>query len=775
MPHPADPTPPDRPARGFGPEQDGEGTREPYPGPVAGWGAARSVAAILLKHGKPIEGPAAMLRMNHPEHGFDCPGCAWPDDPRGPALDLCENGVKHATWEMTDRRADRSFFAKHTVAELASWTDHALEAAGRLTEPMRYDSATDRYQPISWPEAFEVVGGHLRGLGSPHHASFYTSGRLSNEATFMFSLFAREFGTNNLPDCSNMCHEASGRALLASIGTKKGTVDLSDLERTELVVLIGSNAASNTPRLLTSLVEVMRRGGSVVHVNPLVEGAATRVIVPNQIGEMIRNRATSTASLVLQPRIAGDLAVLRGVAKHLLEQAGRDPSAIDGEFLRRHTHAFEEYRALVESTDWSEIERQGGVPESSIREFGEIYRRAGSAVFGWCLGLTQHEHSVDTIREIANLLLLRGNIGRAGAGAMPIRGHSNVQGNRTCGQNPRPTEAWLERLDKSCGIRSPREPGLGTVGTIEAMRRGEVKVFLCMGGNFAMAAPDPETTFEGLRNCDLTVQVSTRLNRSHLVHGREALILPCLVRSELDAGIRGPQSVSVENSMSTVHLSTGHRTPASPDLRSEVSIIAGFARATLEDSPTPWDDWAADLDLARDRMSEALEGFEDFNRRVRLPYGFRLAQPARERVFPTPSGKAEFSLAPLPDAVPAEGRLVLGTVRSHDQWNTTIYANDDRYRGVRNLRTLVFMNEDDMRDRGLANLDLVDLKSFGRDGSTREIRGFRAVPVSIPRGCAMGYMPEMNALCPIGDFSSQSDQPLMKHMIVEVAPSGVAT
>ncbi|MGA1398926.1 MAG: FdhF/YdeP family oxidoreductase [Phycisphaerales bacterium] len=774
MPHPADPSPSDQPARGFGPESGGSFSQEPYTHPVAGWGAARSVTAILLQGGKPIEDSASLLRMNHPDRGFDCPGCAWPDDTGNLKLDLCENGVKHATWEMTSERAGREFFAAHTVAELSTWTDHALERAGRLVEPMRYDATSDRYVPISWEDAFATIGRHLRGLGDPNRASFYTSGRLSNEATFMFSLFVRQFGTNNLPDCSNMCHEASGRALLASIGTKKGTVDLPDLEQTDLVVLIGSNAASNTPRLLSALVKVVRRGGSVVHVNPLVEGAATRAIVPHEFAEMAMLRATSTGTLALQPRIAGDLALLRGVAKHLLECSATDPNAIDRTFIDQYAHGFEAYRSLVESTPWSELERQCGIAEASIREFGEIYRRADSAVIGWCLGLTQHEHSVDTIREIANLLLLRGNVGREGAGAMPIRGHSNVQGNRTCGQNPRPTEAWLQKLDAACGIRSPRAPGHGTVGTIEAMRRGDVKVFMAVGGNFALAAPDPETTFEALRQCDLTVQVSTRLNRSHLVHGREALVLPCLVRSERDPSAGGSFSVSVENSMSVVHLSTGHHEPASAALRSEASIVSGIAMATLAASPPPWSAWAGDLDLVRDRMASALEGFEDFNHRVRRPHGFRLRQPARERVFLTPSGKAEFSLAPLPDSVPRSGRLLLGTVRSHDQWNTTIYANDDRYRGVRNLRTLVFMNEADMRERGLAKFDLVDIRSFVRDGTTREVRGFRAIPYSIPVGCAMGYMPELNVLCGIGDFSTQSDQPLMKHLEVEIVPSRIA-
>jgi molybdopterin-dependent oxidoreductase alpha subunit len=731
------------------------------------------VAAILLKGGQPLTDAKVLLGMNHPERGFDCPGCAWPEDPEAPHLDLCENGIKHATWELTPKRVNRDFFARHTVAELSGWTDFALEDAGRLVEPLRYDAACDRYRPVTWDEAFATVARHLRGLGHPGRAAFYTSGRLSNEATFMYSLFAREFGTNNLPDCSNMCHEASGRALRASIGTGKGTVELADLERTDLVVLIGSNAASNAPRMLASLVKVVRRGGSVVHVNPLLEGASGRTIIPRDVLAMASFRSTPTSTFDLQPRICGDLALLRGVAKHLFERSVDEPAALDGDFLARFTSGFEGYRSMVEATPWDELESQSGLGRERIREFGEIYRKAPSAVFAWCLGLTQQEHSVATIRELVNLLLLRGNIGREGAGVCPIRGHSNVQGNRTSGVNSRPTEAWLDRFDAANGIRSPRQHGLDTVGTIAAMSRGDVKVFVGMGGNFAMATPDPDATFAGLRSCDLTVQVSTKLNRSHLVHGREALILPCLPRSERDLGRSGPQSVSVENSMSVVHLSTGRREPASPELRSEASIIASIALATLESTPTPWAAWAADLDLVRDRMSEALEGFEDFNRRVREPRGFRLRQAARERIFQTPSGTAEFSIEPLPDTLPAAGRLLLGTVRSHDQWNTTIYANDDRYRGVRNLRTLVFMHADDLRERGLAAFDLVDIRSFARDGSVREVRGYRAVPHSIARGCAMGYMPELNVLCGAGEFSPQSNQPLMKQIEVDIVASEV--
>jgi molybdopterin-dependent oxidoreductase alpha subunit len=746
-------------AIGCGPNAGGAFSQADYHHPAAGWGAAVSVGLVLLRQQELIEGTRVVFKMNHENGGYDCPGCAWPDDRKGLRMDICENGIKHATWELTKKRVTRDFFAAHTVSELSNWSDFALEDAGRLTEPMRYDAATDKYVPMSWDEAFALVGHHLRGLDSPNEAAFYTSGRLGNEATFLYQLWAREFGTNNLPDCSNMCHEASGRALSAAIGTGKGTVDLIDLEKTDCLIVMGVNAASNAPRMLTSLAEAYRRGAQVVHVNPLVEAAARRTIVPHDILRMATFQSTRTSTLNIQPGIAGDMALMRGVAKHLFEAAASDPKAIDHHFIERHTAGFDAYKSLVETTPWETLERQSSVPTAQIREMGEVYRKSQSAIISWCLGVTQQENAGDTIREIVNVLLLRGNIGREGAGPCPIRGHSNVQGNRTCGIDHRPGEEWLARLDKACGITSPRAHGLDTVRVIPAMMRGEVRVFVGLGGNFALAAPD------------LTVQVSTKLNRSHIVHGRDALILPCLGRTEKDHGKNGLQGISVEDSMSMVHLSFGMKDPGSPQLRSEVAIIAGLAAASLPTSRTPWGDYATDYDLIRDKMAEALSGFEDFNRRVRQPLGFRLKQPARELVFLTDTGRANFSAAPLADTAPAPGRLLLGTMRSHDQWNTTIYSDDDRYRGVKNLRTLVFMNRDDMRERGLEKYDLVDITSFAKDGSTRGVRGYRALPYDLPRGSAMGYMPELNVLCPIGDYSPQSDQPLMKHVVVEIRPS----
>ncbi|WUH89499.1 FdhF/YdeP family oxidoreductase [Streptomyces sp. NBC_00433] len=754
-----------------GPTPKGEPGFRPYHHPAAGWGAAKSVTRFLVRERALADGPRAIMKMNHENSGFDCPGCAWPDDLKGLHLDICENGIKHVTWEMTRKRVGRDFFAAHSVSELYGWSDYDLENQGRLTEPMVYDPESDHYVPISWKDAFEVVGRALRELDSPDQASFYTSGRLGNEATFLYQLMIREFGTNNMPDCSNMCHEASGRALTASLGTGKGTADLRDWEAADALFIMGVNAASNAPRMLTALAEADRRGASIVHVNPLVEAAATRTIVPHDFTDMALFKSTRTSSLNLQVRIGGDMALLRGMAKAILEESKNDPKALDQEFIDRHTTGFEDYRALCEATPWEEIEEQSGLSRADVLEAARVYGEADRSIISWCLGVSQHEHGVDTVREIVNVLLLRGNLGREGAGPSPVRGHSNVQGNRTCGIDHRPTEKFLDRLAEVCGIDPPREHGLATVDTIRAMRRGDVKVFVGMGGNFALAAPDTPVTYEALRTCDLTVQVSTKLNRSHLVHGRRALILPCLGRTEKDHQRKGVQSMSVEDSMSMVHLSVGMRRPASKDLLSEPAIIAGIARAALPETSTPWQWYVEDYDRIRDTMARVLDGFEDFNRRVRLPLGFRIKQPARELVFETPSQRAEFSCAPLPDVVPAPGTLALGTMRSHDQWNTTIYSDNDRYRGVRNLRTLVFMNRADMRERGIGDLAPVDITSTAKDGSRRRLKGYLAVPYDIPRGCAAGYMPEMNVLCALVDHSEQSDQPIMKHVKVTIFPA----
>ena len=759
-------------ALGRGPIPAGDYARHEYHHPAAGWGAARSVGRVLERAGVPAAGVHALFVMNHENGGFDCPGCAWPDDPDGLKLDICENGVKHVTWELTPATADRDFFASHPVSELAGWTDYDLEAVGRLAEPLSYDAATDKYVPISWEDAFAMVGDELRALEAPHQASFYTSGRLSNEATFLYQLWVREFGTNNLPDCSNMCHEASGRGLTAAIGSGKGTVDLRDWQNADAIYLIGDNAATNAPRMLTWLAEAERRGAQLIHINPLNEAASRRTIVPHEFVDMATFHTTAIGTMNFQIRIGGDMALMRGVAKAVLEAANVDTDVLDRQFLKFHTKGLEEYRALVAATPWSELVRDSGISEPDIRKLAKSYIKSKRVIIAWCLGVTQHEHGVDTVREIVNVLLLRGNIGREGAGPCPIRGHSNVQGNRTCGVTHRPDDAFLDRLGDVCGFEPPRQHGLGTVATIEAMRRGDVKVFVALGGNFALCTPDLPYTAEALRRCNLTVQVSTKLNRSHLVHGKRALILPCLGRTDKDHQASGEQGITVEDSMSMVHISYGMQEPPSPQLRSECAIIAGMAQATLPNSKAPWRNYVENYDRIRDTMAQALEGFEDFNIRARHPHGFRIAQPARERIFHTPSGHAEFSLAALPDDVdPGEGRLVLTTFRSHDQFNTTIYSNDDRYRGLKGLRSVIFMNESDMQDRGIEEFGLVDVKSFSKDGTERAVYGYRAVRYEIPSGCAGGYMPELNVLCGIADFSTQSEQPLTKHLIIEVKPA----
>jgi len=761
-------------AKGEGPNEGKKPSQATYQHNTASWDASFSVGKVLIKSGAPINGVRAIFRMNHENGGFDCPGCAWPDDRKGLHMDICENGIKHSTAEMTSKRCDAEFFSNHTVTELKTWSGYQLENVGRLTEPMIYEPGTDKYIPISWDNAFKMIGDKLQRLHSPHEAAYYTSGRLSNEGTFLYQLLTRELGTNNQPDCSNMCHEASGRAMTASLATGKGTVDLIDWQKADLIVLMGLNAASNTPRMLTALTEgVKDHGTKVIHINPLIEGAARATITPHDFMDMALLRATKPSTLNVQPRIGGDFALLRGLAKALLEDAETEPHAIDKQFIKNHTHGFDNYVAQCKAEEWQVLAHQSGVSENVMRELATIYKSSRACIFAWCLGLTQHEHSVDTVREIVNVLLLRGNIGREGAGPSPVRGHSNVQGNRTCGINNRPTEAWLKKMDDACGITSPREHGYGTVATIQAMMKGELKVFIGLGGNFVKSVPDPDYTEAAIQQCELTVQITTKLNRSHVVHGKSALILPCLGRTEIDMQESGPQFVTVEDSMAMVHQSKGMKPPASAQLLSEIAIVAGIAKASLPQSKTPWDAYVKNYDTIRETMSKALNGFEEFNRRVRQPLGFRLKQPARELIFETPSGMAEFSTASLPDVVPKQGCLKLMTMRSHDQFNTTIYTDNDRYRGVKNIRTILFMNQQDMNERGIEQLGFIDITSIARDGSRRQLCAYRAVAYDIPMGCTAGYMPELNILCSITDFSSQSEQPLFKDISIEVSPSKI--
>ncbi|GGK43779.1 FdhF/YdeP family oxidoreductase [Nocardia camponoti] len=745
---------------------------KPYKHPAAGWGAAIAVGKfMILKEHEPFIGTYGMFKMNQYQGGFDCPGCAWPDARDGLILDVCENGIKHTTWEMTHNRTTPEFFAEHTVSELATWSDYDLENQGRLTHPMVYDAKTDHYVPISWQDAFEMAGKAIRELPDPNLASYYTSGRLANEATFLYQLMIRETGTNNMPDCSNMCHEASGRGLQASLGTGKGTCDLDDWDQSDALFIMGLNAASNTPRMLTALAKAYKRGAQIVHINPFIEAGARDTIIPHDIPSMVLFQTTPTSTLNLQVRVGGDFALIRGMAKATLEECDTNPKVINHEFINRYTVGFDDWMAEVKGTTWADIQKQSGLSETEIRKAAQIYCDAKSSIISWCLGVTQHEHGVETIREIVNLLLCRGNLGREGAGPSPVRGHSNVQGNRTCGIDNHPPKAWIDRLNEVCKINAPYEDGLDVVGTIEAMQAGKIKVFMSMGGNFVQAAPDSAYTYEAFQKCDMTIIVSTKLNRSHVIHGKQALILPCIGRTEHDHQRSGQQVISMENGMAVVHLSKGMKKPASRHLKSEPAILAGIAKQALPNTKTPWEWYVEDYDRIRDTMSKVLEGFEDYNRRVRLPLGFRIRQPARELIFLTPSGKAEFSSVRMPDTLPPEGKFSLFTTRSQDQWNTTIYTDNDRYRGIKNLRTLIFMNKHDMKDLGLKEFDEVDITSYARDGSTRQLLKYKVIQYNMPRGCTAGYMPEMNVLCAIGDYSTESRQPLMKSVKVTVVPS----
>jgi molybdopterin-dependent oxidoreductase alpha subunit len=752
-----------------------------YDRPAGGWDALRNVARHLIEQDVPVHGAKTLLSVNQPD-GFDCPGCAWPDRDHTSTFEFCENGAKAVAAEATKHRATPELFAKYSVAALARYSDHWLEDQGRLTHPMRYDAASDHYLPVSWEEAFALIAEHLNGLGSPDEAIFYTSGRTSNEAAFLYQLFVREFGTNNLPDCSNMCHEPSGTGMTPQIGVGKGTVSLRDFELADAIFIFGQNPGTNHPRMLGELRRAAKRGAAIVSFNPLRERGLERFADPQDKLEMLHGGSTRISSDYFQLRIGGDLAAVKGIIKHVLEvdeQARRDggPRVLDVDFITRHTTGFAGFAADVADEDWDTIEAESGLSREQLRRAGDIYLSAGSAIFCWGMGITQHKHSVATIQMLVNLLLLRGNLGKPGAGACPVRGHSNVQGDRTMGIHEKPSPAFLDRLAQVFGFAPPREHGFDTIAAIEAMLDGHGKVFFGMGGNFATATPDTEATHRALRNCDLTVHVATKLNRSHLVHGCEALILPCLGRTEIDVQETGPQAVTVEDSMSMVHLSAGINAPASTQLLSEPAIVARLAEATLgERSKVPWRWLAGDYDRIRDAIAAVFDDFQDFNARVRVPGGFRLTNSAAERRWLTPSGKACFMAHRVPTDLPVHRARAVGgppvftltTVRSHDQYNTTIYGLDDRYRGVYGERRVLFASAGDIALLGLQAGDWVDLESLCDDGVRRRALRFLLVEYDIPRGCLAAYYPETNALVPLSSFADHARTPTSKSIPVIV-------
>ena len=748
---------------------------------AGGWGALKSCGKRLLETGSPFAGARAMLKANQPD-GFDCPGCAWGDPEHGSSFEFCENGVKAVSWEATDKRVTPDFFARHTVGELREWTDYALEHEGRLTHPMRYDRATDRYLPVAWEDAFREIGAILNGLDHPDRAEFYTSGRASNEAAYLYQLFVRLYGTNNFPDCSNMCHEASGVALRQAIGVGKGTVLLEDFEKADAIFVIGQNPGTNHPRMLGDLRRAAMRGAEVVVFNPVRERGLERFSDPQDKLEMLRGGSTSIASNYYQPRLGGDIAAVRGMAKAVFAAddaalAEGRPSILDHAFLAEHTVDFDAYRKAVEATGWGEIEDQSGLSRAEIEEAAAIYSGADSVICTWAMGVTQHRHSVATIREIANFMFLRGNVGRPGAGLCPVRGHSNVQGDRTVGINEKPPAAFLDALEREFGVAMPRRNGHNVLGAIGAMLDGSAQAFIGLGGNFARATPDSTLIAKALSSQKLTVHIATKLNHSHLLPGEAGFVLPCLGRTEIDRNSAGvSQIVTVEDSMSMVHGSGGINRPASPELRSEVAIVAGIAAATVGSARVDWASLADDHDRIRDLIARTIPGFEDYNSRVRQPRGFHLRNTAAHREWNTPAAKATFSSVTLPEATEhqiasrGEGVFVLQTFRSHDQYNTTVYGMDDRYRGVYGERRVIFMNPKDMDRMGLKPAERVDVVGLHDDGVVRVADDFRLVPYDIPRGSVAGYYPELNVLVPLSTFGSESDTPASKSVLVSFRP-----
>lgn len=757
-----------------------------YPHPAAGWGALKNVAFQLVNQRIPAKGVITLLSQNQPD-GFDCPGCAWPDKEHTSTFEFCENGVKAVAAEATAKRVTPEFFAKHTVAELMEWSDFKLEDQGRLTNPMRYDSATDKYVPLEWDEAFAMIGRQLNTLSHADQAVFYTSGRASNEAAFLYQLFGREFGTNNFPDCSNMCHESTSVGLPEMVGIGKGSVTLEDFEHTDTLLLFGHNPATNHPRMLGELRECARRGAKIVSINPLRERGLEKFADPQSIVEMVTFGGTRISEIYVQPKLGGDLAFVKGMIKCLIEWddqaiATGGKRILDVDFLQQHTHGFDSFAADIRAESWEPILEESGVSREQIESVANIYANGERVIATWGMGITQHKHSVATIQMITNLMLLRGNIGKPGAGLCPMRGHSNVQGNRTIGIYEKPSNAFLDSLGTVYNFEPPRKHGHDVVSAIRSMLEGDVKVFISLGGNFSIATPDTDRTWQGLRNCDLTVQISTKLNRTNLVHGKNALILPCLGRTEVDMQASGAQGVTVEDSMSMVHISYGMNKPASPHLKSEPAIVAGIAHATLTNSKTPWLWYVEDYSRIRNDIERVLPDFAQYNERIKVPGGFRLPVPSYDRVWRTASGKAEFRVHAIPRDLPIhKAREQFGdkvfnlmTTRSHDQYNTTIYGLNDRYRGIFGERRVVFANKEDLAEQGLKAGEYVDLVSVWQDGITRRADRFLLVEYDIPRGCLGGYYPETNNLVPLESVADISHTPTSKSVPVIMEPHRAA-
>lgn len=753
---------------------------KPYRNAAGGWGSLEATTRFVLDSKQALKNIRNLLRVNKSK-GFDCPGCAWGDD-NSSTFSFCENGAKAVSWEATRKAVDLDFFAAHSVTTLRQQSNYFLEYQGRLTHPMRYDRASDRYVPIDWDAAFALIAHHIGNMAHPNQVELYTSGRASNEASYLYQLFGRMLGTNNFPDCSNMCHEASGIGLKQSIGVGKGTIRLDDFEHADAIFVFGQNPGTNHPRMLHSLRHAADRGAHVVSFNTLRERGLERFANPQNPLELLTPLSGTISETYLQPNLGGDMAAVRGMVKALLETHRQRLSAgeaglFDQDFLSTHTQQVDEYLAVVDATSWQKIEQQSGLSEAQLRYVAAIYQRSPRVICTWAMGITQHKHSVATVREIVNLQLLFGQPGKPGAGLCPVRGHSNVQGNRTMGIDEKPTAAFLDRLAAHYDFTPPCAAGHNTVEALEAMLRDEVKVLIALGGNLAAAAPDSARTEEALSRCDLTVHISTKLNRSHLVTGKvDALILPTLGRTDLDMQASGAQFITVEDSFSMVHASQGVGQPLSPLQRSETAIVAGIANAVLGHEKLDWLALADDYSRIRDHIAATIPSFTDFNANCDLPGGFYLGNAAAELRFNTLNGKAQFSHAALPDTLfpqlqGSDVPFTLQTLRSHDQYNTTIYGLDDRYRGVYGQREVLFMHPDDISALGLEDGDLVDIETLWNDDVTRIVNGFKLVSYAIPRGNLAAYYPETNPLVPLSSFGDETHTPTSKSVPVVVRRS----
>ena len=748
-------------------DKDVAGVR-PYDKPAGGWGALRATAKAIAEQMHTVDASRILLRTNQPD-GFDCPGCAWPDKKHSSTFQFCENGAKAVTWEATKKRVPPEFFAAHSVSELLSWTDHALEDAGRVTHPMRYNPATDHYEPVEWETAFAEIGAQLRALPDPVMAEFYTSGRASNEAAFLLQIFAREYGTNNFPDCSNMCHEATSVGLAESLGFGKGTVPLEGFEHCDLIISIGHNPGTNHPRMMGTLHEVSRRGVPIIVLNPLRERALERFADPQNPVEMATLGATPIASSYLQLKVGGDAMALKGIMKALLALEDERGGVLDHAFIAAQTVGFEALAADLRATSWEAIEAASGLSRAALGGVAEAYARANATIVTYGMGVTQHRHGTGNVQQITNLLLMRGNFGKPGAGICPLRGHSNVQGNRTVGITEKPSAELLRGIEQTFGFTPPAKHGHDAVAAMQAILDGRSRALICTGGNLAVALSDPEACAAAMRKLELGVHLTTKLNRSHLLVGRHSYIFPVLGRTESDVQASGEQAVTVEDSMSMVHASRGKLPPASPHLRSEPAVIAAIAKATLPASRLDWDWYVADYDRIRDAIEKVFPAFASYNERIRKPGGFQLPMPPNEFVWNTPAGKAMFRVYQPEATAPAPDVLTLTTLRSHNQYNTTIYDYDDRYRGVFGRRDVVFMNAEDLAARGLEHGSLVDVETAFGSLEPRRLRGFTAIAYNIPRGSIGAYYPEANCLVPLDYIDHQSGTPGYKSVPVRIS------